>query len=155
NPYRLVGEVPGLGFSAADRLGRSLGVRSGAVARLQAAVHAAVLRAAEQGHTRLASEELAAQAAALAEVERELVEPALIQLQSSGLPTRPTHQQPAQVMSSPPDPVTTNGRVRIYAPASDASTPATRVDDGLGIGLSGLVRAEEMLARDIRVLAGR
>ena len=73
NPYRLVGEVPGLGFAAADRLGRSLGVSSGAVARIQAATHAALLHAAEQGHTRLASGELIAQAAALADVERQLV----------------------------------------------------------------------------------
>jgi exodeoxyribonuclease V alpha subunit len=51
NPYRLVGEVPGLGFAAADRLGGALGVRPTAVPRLQAAVHAALLRAGEQGHT--------------------------------------------------------------------------------------------------------
>ncbi len=49
NPYRLVAEVPGLGFGAADRLGRALGVRPAAAARLQAAVHAALLRAAERG----------------------------------------------------------------------------------------------------------
>ena len=72
NPYRLVGEVPGLGFAAADRLGRSLGVRRGAVARLQAATHAALLRAAERGHTRLADLELVTEAAALAEVDVQL-----------------------------------------------------------------------------------
>ena len=38
NPYRLVGDVPGLGFAAADRLGQSLDIRPAAVPRLQAAV---------------------------------------------------------------------------------------------------------------------
>ena len=38
NPYRLVAEVPGLGFAAADRLGRDLGVRPTSPARLQGAV---------------------------------------------------------------------------------------------------------------------
>src|SRR5436190_7445349 len=155
NPYRLVGEVPGLGFSAADRLGRSLGVRSGAVARLQAAAHAAVLRAAEQGHTRLASSELVAQAAALADVERQLVEPTLIQLKSSGVLAHATREQPAQAATGSPDPVITDGRLRIYAPAPAAPAESTASDDGLGIGLSGLVRAEELLARGIRVLARR
>src|SRR5438067_7122091 len=51
NPYRLVAEVPGLGFGAADRLGRDLGIRPTAPARLQAAAHGALLRAAEAGHT--------------------------------------------------------------------------------------------------------
>ena len=54
---------------------------------------------------------------------------------------------------SSPDPITTNGRVRVYAPAPDLPTSATAIDDGLGIGVSGLVRAEEILARGIRVLA--
>ncbi len=66
NPYRLVAEVPGLGFAVADRLGRDLGVRATATVRLQAAVHAALLRAAEKGHTRLTREALVRQAADLA-----------------------------------------------------------------------------------------
>ena len=158
NPYRLVGEVPGLGFAAADRLGRSLGVRPGAVARLQAATHAALLRAAERGHTRLADLELITEAAALAEVDVQLVEPTLIQLQSSGLLSRTTRQRPAQPAIGSPAPVTISGRVRIYAPAAEPpSAPATETpfDDGLGIGLSGLVRAEESLARGMRELVTR
>jgi len=112
-----------------------------------------LLRAAEQGHTRLASGDLIAQAAALADVERQLIEPSLIQLQSSGLLNGITHQQPAQSAPGSPDPITTNGRVRVYAPAPTPSTTYPALDDGLGIGLSGLVRAEETLARCIRVLA--
>ncbi|MDQ3702200.1 MAG: helix-hairpin-helix domain-containing protein, partial [Chloroflexota bacterium] len=73
NPYRLVAEVPGLGFAAADRLGRDLGVRSTATVRLQAAVHATLLRAAEQGHTRLTRQALVRQAAQLAGTDPDTV----------------------------------------------------------------------------------
>ena len=52
NPYRLVAEVPGLGFATADRLGQAAGIRPTAPARLQAAVHAALLHLGENGHTR-------------------------------------------------------------------------------------------------------
>jgi len=152
NPYRLVGDVPGLGFSAADKLGRSFGVRSAAVARLQAATHAALLRAAEQGHTRLASRDLIAQAADLAEVETSLIEPGLVQLQSNGLLTRTT-QQREQTAVGPFAPVSTDGRVRLYAPA--LPVPAALTDEELGLGLSGLVRAEETLARGMRALSRR
>jgi exodeoxyribonuclease V alpha subunit len=154
NPYRLVGDVPGLGFAAADSLAHSLGVGSGAVARLQAATHAALLRAAEQGHTRLASSSLIAQAAALAEVDAQLIEPSLMQLQSSGLLTRTTQQELTQEAAAGPlAPVASRGRVRVYAP--DPPVTGARLDDGLGLGLSGLVRAEESLARGIRWLATR
>jgi exodeoxyribonuclease V alpha subunit len=65
NPYRLVADVPGLGLAAADRLGRALGVRPTSPVRLQAAVQAALLGAADAGHTRLTREALASRAAAL------------------------------------------------------------------------------------------
>src|SRR5205085_1642905 len=77
NPYRLVGDVPGLGFAAADRLGQSLDIRPAAVPRLQAAVQAALLRAAEQGHTRLSPDELAVTAAGLASLDPSIVQPAI------------------------------------------------------------------------------
>ena len=53
NPYRLVADVPGPGLPLGRPLGEDLGVRPTAPARLQAAVQAALLRAAEKGHTRL------------------------------------------------------------------------------------------------------
>ena len=47
NPYRLVADVPGLGFAAADRIGRDVGVRPTSPTRIQAAVQATLLRASE------------------------------------------------------------------------------------------------------------
>ena len=89
NPYRLVAEVPGLGFAAADRLGRAAGVRETAPARLQAAMHAALLRAAEQGHTRMGRTALRAGIEALglgvADQQLEpLAEAAIAQLLANG-----------------------------------------------------------------------
>jgi exodeoxyribonuclease V alpha subunit len=85
NPYRLVAEVPGLGFAAADRLGTDLGVRPAAPARLQAAVHAAILRAGEAGHTRQARGALAEAAARLAGVEAKAIKPSIAQLLAGGV----------------------------------------------------------------------
>ena len=85
NPYRLVGEVPGLGFRAADRLGSGLGVRPSAPPRLQAAIHAALLRAAEQGHTRQQADQLLAAGCGLTGQDREVLEPALRQLEEAGV----------------------------------------------------------------------
>jgi exodeoxyribonuclease V alpha subunit len=65
NPYRLVADVPGFGFGAADRLGQDLGVRPTSPVRLQAAAQAALLGAADAGHTRLTREALASRATAL------------------------------------------------------------------------------------------
>ena len=95
NPYRLVADVPGLGFAAADRLGKRLGVRPSAPARLQAAVHAALLRAAEQGHTRVAGDALQARAAELAGVESTLVGVAVTQLAAGDVITVGTGQASA------------------------------------------------------------
>ncbi|HVA91162.1 MAG TPA: helix-hairpin-helix domain-containing protein, partial [Chloroflexota bacterium] len=84
NPYRLVAEVPGLGFAAADRLGHDIGVRPTSPSRLQAAVHAALLRAAEQGHTRQRRADLVAAAAGSAEVDPSLIEAAVAQHLKAG-----------------------------------------------------------------------
>lgn len=174
NPYRLVGDVPGLGFAAADRLGQSVGVRPTSVPRLQAAVQAALLRAAEQGHTRLSSEELAAGAARLTGLEPLALQPAVVQLQangtiaSSGAEPTPADPAPAEhgplfnspatsETSAPPSSGKSGGRLRIYEPAS--SPPATSTNGGgpddLGLGLRALVRAEETLATQVRRLATR
>ncbi|HWE61040.1 MAG TPA: helix-hairpin-helix domain-containing protein [Chloroflexota bacterium] len=85
NPYRLVSEVRGLGFEAADRLGRAIGVRVASPARLQAAVHAAFIRAAEHGHTRQRHDQAVDAAATAAGVPPELVEPAITQLMARGV----------------------------------------------------------------------
>lgn len=166
NPYRLVAEIPGLGFRAADRLGRDLGVRATAPARLQAAVHAAALRAGEAGHTRTPRAILVAAAAALAEVEAGVVAPALTQLLAGGvLATDDTGGEPAPTPARaplfapppgppvPPTPATAAGGLRIYEPPAPTALAADA--DGAGIGLRGLVRAEEALAARLRDLATR
>ncbi len=162
NPYRLVAEIPGLGFHAADRLGRDLGVRETAPARLQAAVHAAALRAGEAGHTRTPRALLAAAAAALAGVEEGLVGPALAQLLGGGVlatgadlapsPRTAPLFAPPGALAPPPDSAATGG-LRIYEPPVAAAPDPG--DDGAGIGLRGLVRAEQALAARLRDLATR
>ncbi len=165
NPYRLVAEIPGLGFRAADRLGRDLGIRATAPVRLQAAVHAAALRAAEAGHTRTPHSLLAAAAAALADVDEVLMDPPLVQLLASGVlavgsiavaPAPSAESLPlfaAVPGATTPPPSVTTGGLRIYNPTPHSD--ARLRDDGPGIGLRGLVRAEEALAMRLRELAAR
>lgn len=175
NPYRLVSEVRGLGFEAADRLGRAIGVRPASPARLQAAVHAAFIRAAEQGHTRQRRADVVALAANAAEVAPELIDPAITQLLARGVlattgtepaPTagRPMSAVPSgslplfavPVAATPPaaasTPVAGNARLRIYVPEPRAAEPP---DEGPGLGLAALVRAEEDLAARLLALARR
>ena len=79
NPYRLVGEVKGLGFAAADRIGESVGVPARAAARLQAAVLSALVEAGEAGHTRMAWADLATAATAHTGVDPALIDAAITQ----------------------------------------------------------------------------
>jgi len=166
NPYRLVAEIPGLGFRAADRLGRDIGIRAAAPVRLQAAAHAATLRAGEAGHTRTPRALLTAAAAALADVDEGLMDPPLVQLLASGvLAIGSTAVEPAPSAESlplfaavpgaaaAPPPSATAGGLRIYDPTPHSGTGLR--DDGPGIGLRGLVRAEESLATRLRELAAR
>jgi exodeoxyribonuclease V alpha subunit len=185
NPYRLVADVSGIGFHSADRIGMDRGIRHTAPARLQAAVQAALLTASQNGHTRLDRPSLIAAAAELAEVEPSLLEDSVTQLlaaesiavrrseigpapgsvprQAAGLQAVPPQTTPTSSQSTAgagPQPTRQSGRVRIYAPPDGLlpppATSADRTDDGvLGIGLAGLVRAEEDLARRLLGLARR
>jgi exodeoxyribonuclease V alpha subunit len=186
NPYRLVADVPGLGFPSADRLGKDRGVRHTAPARVQAAVQAALLAAGQNGHTRLLRPALVEVASTIADVPPELAESGVAQLLAGGtiavrsaprspypptasiLPTMgpriPTASQGGGGDGSlPPSPThggggEVRGRVRIYGPAdlSATPTPAPPADDArLGIGLAGLVRAEEDLASRLLGLSRR
>jgi len=186
NPYRLVAEVPGLGFNAADRLGEAIGVRVTSPARLQAAVHATLLRAAERGHTRMLRADLAAEAAAAAKVEYELADAAIYQQLAAGViafrgegvlasgraDASSALVAPGSAGVSPalveelrqPEPEhTTSGaaadgsarpmsRLRVYEPTAPAVQAAS---DAIGIGLAGLVQAEEDLAARVRNLVTR
>ena len=157
NPYRLVAEVPGIGFAAADRLGRDLGIRATAVTRLQAAVHAAALRTVEQGHTRVPHQELTASAVELADVPADLIESAVTQLLAGGVLSEGRAAGSGDIT---PEPIsieairssaTNAGRLRIYEPPRQESPPVPSPD----LGLEGLVRAEESLAARIGFLANQ
>ncbi len=151
NPYRLVAEVPGLGFTAADRLGHDIGVRATSPSRLQAAVHAALLRAAEQGHTRQRRSDLVTVAANGAEVDPSLIEAAVAQLL-----TKKTLSlggaEPSATVAQPQPTIAMNGAaVQVFEP----TTLSHGVDDQTAVGLAGLVRAEEDLASRLLGLARR
>ena len=139
-------------------------------------MQAALLRAAEQGHTRLSPDELATDAASLTGLEPLALQPAIVQLQANGT-IASTGAEPARGVpapaehgplfntlatletAAPPSPGHAVGRLRIYEPAS--STPATTTNDripdadDLGLGLRALVRAEETLATHVRRLVTR
>ncbi len=185
NPYRLVADVPGLGFPSADRLGKDREVRHTAPARIQAAVQAALIDASQNGHTRLLRPDLIRAAATVAEVAPELAESGVLQLLAGGMiASRRTGsgivtgaaglpgvaglagEQPAASAPLLPEPEHQVGRVRIYTPppptprvppvpSPSAEPPTLSVDERLGIGLSGLVRAEEDLASRLLGLARR
>jgi exodeoxyribonuclease V alpha subunit len=85
NPYRLVADVPGLGFPSADRLGRDREVRHTAPARIQAAVQAALIDASQNGHTRLLRPDLIRASASVADVAPELAASGVLQLLAGGM----------------------------------------------------------------------
>jgi exodeoxyribonuclease V alpha subunit len=153
NPYRLVADVPGFGFRAADRLGQAAGIRPVALARLQAAVHAAALRDGEAGHTRSDAAALVATAARLADVDPALLAPVVTQLVAGGVLAIRGASPPATPATPLPAPTIGGGGLRVYEPPPPA--PVTDEDMGLGLGLAARVRAEEVLARDLRALVAR
>ena len=161
NPYRLVAEVPGFGFAAADRLGAAIGVRDSSPARLQAAVQAELLGASDRGHTRMRPECLASAVEKATGVEPGLVDAAVAQQPASGViayrssaaGAGPGPSQEAvpgnRALMQAHD--TGSGSVRVYIPA----VQAIRRDPDLGIGLRRLCEAEEDLASRILGLARR
>jgi exodeoxyribonuclease V alpha subunit len=65
NPYRVVDEVPGIGFKTADRLAQLLGLTTLAPARLKVGMKHLLRQAADEGHVYLPEAELLAKAADL------------------------------------------------------------------------------------------
>ena len=153
NPYRLVADVPGLGFPSADRLGKDRGVRHTAPARVQAAVQAALLAAGQNGHTRLLRPALVEAAATIADVPPELAESGVAQLLAGGTiavrsaatphPTGAPHPPPwGRSIRTAPRPRALSregegagdgalrGRVRVYGPDDLVATPPSRPSSG-------------------------
>lgn len=65
DPYRVVREVPGVGFHTADRLARSVGIEPRAPVRIAAGFEQALREAADEGHSALPEEEVRQRAARL------------------------------------------------------------------------------------------
>jgi exodeoxyribonuclease V alpha subunit len=165
NPYRLVADVPGLGFPSADRIGKDRGVRHTAPARVQAAVQAALLTAGQNGHTRQYRPALVQAASEVAEVPEELAESGVAQLLAgnaiairSARPGKP-HPQPLPLAGGGQGgSLAGRPRIRIYTPADLDAAPTPEPppeDERLGIGLAGLVRVEEDLASRLLGLSRR
>jgi exodeoxyribonuclease V alpha subunit len=79
-PYRLAGEVWGIGFKTADQLARSLGIPHDSPQRVKAGLQFALSQATEDGHCYLPETKLVARATGLLEVEGELARECLDEL---------------------------------------------------------------------------
>ncbi len=84
NPYRLVRDVFGLGFSTADRMARSMGIPPDSPHRIQAGILHTLREAAGEGHSFLPREILVQRTATLLELEKDLVEGSLEALEGAG-----------------------------------------------------------------------
>ncbi len=74
HPYRLVQEIPGVSFQAADTIARQLGTGKASPARLQAGMFAVLQQAMRQGHTGLPMPTAIRRAARVLGVPRTVVE---------------------------------------------------------------------------------
>ena len=84
NPYRLVADVPGVGFKRADALARAMGIGVGDAFRVQAGVLYALQSAQQDGHTAQTAAGLIADAATLLGIGAEAIAPNLEALTATG-----------------------------------------------------------------------
>ena len=77
NPYRLVRDIRGIGFRAADAIAMKLGIAKTAMIRVRAGIGYALTEAMDEGHCGLPEEELGPLAAGLLEVPDDLIRSAL------------------------------------------------------------------------------
>lgn len=71
NPYRLVGEVDGLGFKTVDELALQLGIKENSKERIEAALYYILQQGSLEGHLYLPEEELLQNMEALLSFELE------------------------------------------------------------------------------------
>jgi exodeoxyribonuclease V alpha subunit len=76
-PYKVVQEVPGIGFKTADRIALNLGIASDGPARIEAGILYTLEEASGQGHTGVPPEALVVKTTELLEVPGKKVEDAL------------------------------------------------------------------------------
>jgi hypothetical protein len=96
-PYRLAGEVWGIGFKTADRLARSLGIPHDSPQRVKAGLQLALSQASDDGHCHLPETELVTKATELLGVDNELARRCLEKLVAEeGVVAEPlpTHRSP-------------------------------------------------------------
>ncbi len=80
NPYQMAEDIPGVGFKIADEIAGKIGIRGDSGYRIKSGLLYTLLSATGQGHVYLPQQELFRQAAALLQVEQELVEKHLMDL---------------------------------------------------------------------------
>jgi exodeoxyribonuclease V alpha subunit len=100
-PYRLAGDVWGIGFKTADQIARSLGIPHDSPQRVKAGLQFALSQATEDGHCYLPDGELVEQATGLLGVDAELARQSLEELiHEEGVVAEPL---PAQLSSGVPE----------------------------------------------------
>ncbi len=80
NPYQMAEDIPGVGFKIADEIAGKIGIRGDSGYRIKSGLLYTLLLATGQGHVYLPQQELFRQAAALLQVEQELMEKHLMDL---------------------------------------------------------------------------
>jgi exodeoxyribonuclease V alpha subunit len=100
-PYRLAGDVWGIGFKTADQIAQRLGIPHDSPQRVKAGLQFALSQATEDGHCYLPDGELVEQATGLLGVDAELAQRCLEELiQEEGVVAE---QLPAQLSSGVPE----------------------------------------------------
>ena len=84
NPYRLCRDIWGIGFSTADRIGRSLGVPETSPLRVRAGIHYVLTTIAEEGHCYCEAEDLVEATTRVLDVDETVALEALTREVSSG-----------------------------------------------------------------------
>jgi exodeoxyribonuclease V alpha subunit len=79
NPYRLARDIRGIGFVTADQIAEKLGISKTSMLRARAGISYALLQAVEDGDCGLPQEELLMLAQKLLEIDRSVLEQALLQ----------------------------------------------------------------------------
>jgi exodeoxyribonuclease V alpha subunit len=100
-PYRLAGDVWGIGFKTADQIAQRLGIPHDSPQRVKAGLQFALSQATEDGHCYLPEPELVTKATGLLGVDAELAQQCLEELiQEEGVVAEPL---PAQLSSGVPE----------------------------------------------------
>lgn len=84
NPYRLAKDITGIGFVTADLIAEKLGISKNSSIRAEAGISYALLDAVSDGHCGLPKEKLLQTAIKLLDIERTIIENALINVLNKG-----------------------------------------------------------------------